>query len=75
MKKADPDARIVAVDPKLIPYGSSVWIEKLGWYRAEDCGSAIKGYRLDVLIGTTREAMEFGKQDRFVIVVPPDGMS
>jgi 3D (Asp-Asp-Asp) domain-containing protein len=75
MKKADPDARIVAVDPKLIPYGSSVWIEKLGWYRAEDCGSAIKGYRLDVLIGTTREAMEFGKQDRFVIVVPPDGKS
>jgi 3D (Asp-Asp-Asp) domain-containing protein len=70
--KADPKARIVAVDPKLIPYGSSVWIEGLGWFNAQDCGSAIKGYRLDVLTATTEEAMDFGKQDRFVIVVPPD---
>jgi 3D (Asp-Asp-Asp) domain-containing protein len=71
--KADPAARIVAVDPKLIPYGSSVWIEGIGWYRAEDCGSAIKGYRLDVLTATEHEAMDYGKQDRFVIVIPPDG--
>jgi 3D (Asp-Asp-Asp) domain-containing protein len=75
MMKADPAARIVAVDPKLIPYGSSVWIEKLGWYQAQDCGGAIKGYRLDVLAATTREAMEYGKQERFVIVVPPEEKS
>jgi 3D (Asp-Asp-Asp) domain-containing protein len=68
--KADPRSRIVAVDPKLIPYGSWVWIEGMGWYQAEDCGSAIKGFRLDLLTETEREAMEFGKQDRFVIVVP-----
>jgi 3D (Asp-Asp-Asp) domain-containing protein len=71
MKKADPAARIVAVDPKLIPYGSSVWIERLGWFTAEDCGGAIKGYRLDVLTATEREAFDYGKQDRFVIVIPP----
>jgi 3D (Asp-Asp-Asp) domain-containing protein len=69
--KADPRSRIVAVDPKLIPYGSWVWIEGLGWYQAQDCGSAIKGFRLDLLTETEHEAMEFGKQDRFVIVVPP----
>jgi len=69
--KADPAQRIVAVDPKLVPYGSWVWIEGLGWYRAEDCGSAIKGFRLDLLTATEKDAMEFGKQDRFVIVVPP----
>jgi len=68
--KADPKARIVAVDPKLIPYGSWVWIEGIGWYRAQDCGSAIKGFRLDLLTETQQEAMTFGKQDRFVIVVP-----
>ena len=68
--KADPKARIVAVDPKLIPYGSWVWIEGLGWYRAQDCGAAIKGFRLDLLTATQRDAMAFGKQDRFVIVVP-----
>jgi len=73
MKKADPAARIVAVDPMLIPYGSWVWIEDLGWYRAEDCGSAIKGYRLDVLTATEKESTEWGRRERFVIVVPPDG--
>ncbi len=75
MMKADPEARIIAVDPKLIPYGSWVWIEDLGWYQAQDCGSAIKGFRLDVLTATEDEAMTFGKQDKFVIVVPQDGRS
>jgi len=68
--KADPKSRIVAVDPKLIPYGSWVWVEGLGWYRAEDCGSAIKGFRRERLTATERDAMTFGKQNRFVIVVP-----
>jgi 3D (Asp-Asp-Asp) domain-containing protein len=71
MKKADPNARIVAVDPALIPYKSRVWIEGLGWFNAEDCGGAIKGFRLDVLTATTKESMDFGRQKRFVIVVPP----
>jgi 3D (Asp-Asp-Asp) domain-containing protein len=70
--KADPGTRIIAVDPTLIPYGSWVWIEGLGWYQAQDCGSAIKGFRLDVLTATEDDAMSFGKQDRFVIVVPAD---
>ncbi|HZP39946.1 MAG TPA: 3D domain-containing protein [Candidatus Binatia bacterium] len=72
LTKADPQARIIAVDPKLIPYGSWVWVESLGWFHAEDCGSAIKGFRLDVLATNEQEAMEFGKQDRFAIVVPPE---
>jgi 3D (Asp-Asp-Asp) domain-containing protein len=71
MKKADPKARIVAVDPALVPYGSRVWIQGLGWFNAEDCGSAIKGFRLDILAATTKAAMHFGRQKRFVIVVPP----
>jgi len=72
MWKADPNARIVAVDPKLIAYGSWVWIEGIGWFRAQDCGGAIKGYRLDVMAASQRDAMDYGKQDRFVIVVPPE---
>ncbi len=70
MMKADPAARIVAVDPTLIPYGSSIWIEGLGWFNAQDCGSAIKGYRLDVLTATAAEAFAFGRQERFVLVLP-----
>ena len=71
LRKADPAKRIVAVDPKLIPYGSQVWVEGLGWFDAQDCGGAIKGFRLDLLTATMEDAMAFGKQDRFVIVVPP----
>ena len=72
MTKADPKNRIVAVDPKLIPYGSWVWVEDLGWFHAEDCGGAIKGFRLDLLAATEQDAMVFGRQERFVIVVPAD---
>lgn len=70
--RADPKARIVAVDPKLIPYGSWVWIEDLGWFRAEDCGVNIKGFRLDLLTATEHEALGFGRQERFAMVVPAD---
>jgi len=69
---ADPASRIVAVDPMLIPYGSRVWIEGLGWFQAEDCGGAIKGFRLDVLTGSSKDAFAFGRQNRFAIVVPVD---
>ena len=69
---ADPASRIVAVDPALIPYGSRVWIEGLGWFQAEDCGGAIKGFRLDVLTGSSKDAFAFGRQNRFAMVVPAD---
>jgi len=49
-----------------------VWIEGLGWFQAQDCGGAIKGLRLDVLTATQQDAMAFGKQNRFAIVVPTD---
>jgi 3D (Asp-Asp-Asp) domain-containing protein len=71
MKRADPGHRIVAVDPRLIPYHSQVWIEGLGWHTAEDCGGAIKGYRLDVMAHSRREAFAWGRRARRVVVVPP----
>src|SRR5262245_5048472 len=72
LMKADPKSRIVAVDPKLIPYGSSVWVEGLGWFQAQDCGSAIKGFRLDLLTDTEHDAMNFGQHARCAIVVPAE---
>lgn len=73
MRKANPKDRIVAVDPTLIPYGSWLWIEGLGWYNAQDCGGAIKGFRIDVMNASLKGSLDFGKQKRFVIVVPPKG--
>jgi 3D (Asp-Asp-Asp) domain-containing protein len=69
--RADPKTRIVAVDPTVVPYGSWVWIEGQGWYQAQDCGAAIKGFRLDILTAKLGEAKTWGKQKAFVFVVPP----
>ena len=51
--------RTVAVDPKVIPYGSEVIIDG-HTYIAEDCGGAIKGNRIDILFETHQEALAFG---------------
>ena len=51
----------IAVDPKVIPYGSIVIINGKE-YEAMDCGGAIKGNRIDVYFNTHEEALEFGVQ-------------
>ncbi|MGG0649744.1 cell wall-binding protein EntB [Bacillus mycoides] len=54
---ANPNMRIIAVDPKVIPLGSKVWVEGYGEAIAGDTGSAIKGNRIDVLMGSKSKAM------------------
>ena len=53
--------RTIAVDPSQIPYGSEVIINGCT-YIAEDCGGAIRGNRVDILVETHKEALEFGVQ-------------
>ncbi|WP_163072690.1 cell wall-binding protein EntB [Bacillus paranthracis] len=59
---ANPNMRIIAVDPKVIPLGSNVWVEGYGEAIAGDTGSAIKGNRIDVLMGSKSKAMNWGRQ-------------
>lgn len=60
---------VVAVDPKVIPYGTRMFIiDKDGDFvygigTAEDCGGAIKGKRLDLYMPTLREAYDYGRND------------
>ncbi|MEG1310813.1 MAG: G5 domain-containing protein [Bacilli bacterium] len=53
----------IAVDPKIIPYGSKVYIPKFGMtFTAEDCGGAIKGNMIDIFMGSNSEAYSWGRR-------------
>lgn len=58
----------VAVDPRVIPLGSTISIDG-ELYVAEDTGGAIKGARIDVFHGTHQEARVYGVQYREVYLV------
>jgi 3D (Asp-Asp-Asp) domain-containing protein len=63
--------RTVAVDPKVIPLGSKIYIEGLGERIAEDVGGGIKGNHIDVYLGTLPQAHVFGVRRGTVSVVAP----
>lgn len=58
--------RTIAVDPKVIPYGTKVWIEGIGFRVAEDCGGAVNGKIIDLFV--EENALKFGEQKRKVVV-------
>lgn len=62
--------RTVAVDPQVIPYGSKVTIDG-HTYIAEDCGSGVKGYHIDIYFDNHEEATQYGRQQHIAIVEEP----
>ena len=56
------EGRTIAVDPKVIPYGSIVYIQDYGYFIAEDCGSAIKSNRIDIFTASHSTAIQQGKK-------------
>ena len=54
----------IAVDPTVIPYGTKVYIPKFDMvFTAEDCGSAIKGKKIDIFMNSEAECVKFGRQN------------
>lgn len=51
---------IVAVDPRVIPMGSRLYIEGYGSAIAADQGNAIKGNRIDLCFSSHQEALDWG---------------
>jgi 3D (Asp-Asp-Asp) domain-containing protein/LysM repeat protein len=58
--KNNSNAKVIAVDPKVIPLGSKVYVEGYGYAVAGDTGGAIKGNRIDVLVSSNDKAMQWG---------------
>ena len=53
---------VIAVDPSVIPLGSTVYVPGYGTFIAGDTGSAINGNRIDVHITDLNQALAFGRQ-------------
>ena len=60
--------RTIAVDPKVIPYGSKVKING-NVYTAEDCGGAVKSKKIDIFFNSHQSALNFGKQTAEVFIL------
>lgn len=50
----------IAVDPRIIPLGTNVYIEGVGARRAEDTGGNIKGNTIDIYMDTHAECIRWG---------------
>ena len=59
---------IIAVDTRVIPLGTKVSINGRK-YIAGDTGGAIKGNKIDVLVGSVDEALQFGRKHGLEVIV------
>lgn len=53
---------VVAVDPRVIPLGTLLYIEGYGFALASDTGGAIKGNRIDLCMNSRSQALKFGRR-------------
>lgn len=60
----------IAVDPRVIPYGSRVMINGVT-YTAEDRGGGVKGNHIDIFFDTHSETRQHGTQNAEVYLVIP----
>ncbi|WP_342442317.1 3D domain-containing protein [Lysinibacillus sp. FSL K6-0075] len=58
--RSNPNLKVIAVDPRVIPLGTRVWVEGYGEAVAADTGGAIKGNKIDVFIPTEGQALQWG---------------
>ncbi|ULT59659.1 ubiquitin-like domain-containing protein [Neobacillus drentensis] len=60
--RANPNMKVIAVDPRIIPLGSKVYVEGYGYAVAADTGGAIKGYIVDLLMPSHADAYRWGRK-------------
>ncbi len=67
----NPNAKVIAVDPDVIPLGSTVWVEGYGYAKAIDTGSAIHGDRIDIFMDNKEQMNEWGVRTIQVKILTP----
>lgn len=60
---------VIAVDPRVIPLGTKLFIPGYGRAIAGDTGGAIRGNRVDLGMNTNADAMQFGRRPVTVYVL------
>lgn len=63
------NSRVIAVDPNVIPLGSTIYVPGYGEYVAGDTGGAIKGNRIDLHMEDLQAAIQFGRRTLEIQVV------
>ena len=65
----NPNAKVIAVDPSVIPLGSKVYVEGYGHATAADTGGAIQGNKIDVHVPNKNQAYGWGVKTVKVTIV------
>ncbi|WP_079504218.1 G5 and 3D domain-containing protein [Mesobacillus jeotgali] len=60
--RANPNMKVIAVDPSIIPLGTKVYVEGYGYAIAADKGSAIQGHKIDVFFASKSDAYRWGRK-------------
>lgn len=60
--RSNPGVKVIAVDPRIIPLGSKVWVEGYGHAVAGDTGGAIKGNKVDLFMPSKTSANQWGRK-------------
>ncbi len=60
---------VVAVDPKVIPLGTELYVEGYGYAIAGDTGGSIKGNKIDLYMDSAKECTIFGRRNIKVYVL------
>lgn len=66
-----PRVGLVAVDPRVIPLGTKMYVEGYGFAVAADTGGAIKGRIVDVFFETVRECLVWGRRKVKIYILRP----
>jgi uncharacterized protein YabE (DUF348 family) len=60
--RSNPNMKVIAVDPKIIPLGTKVYVEGYGYAVAADTGGAIKGYKIDLFMPSNADCYRWGRK-------------